>query len=73
MRELSERDIQQVSGAGAVSNLLNGELDAPARNLGTSLGSFAGNVASQSIHAVTHVASEVFNSVTSFIGNIFSR
>ena len=73
MRELSEKDVQQVSGAGVVTDLINGVLDAPARQIGSSIGAFAGDVAVRGVHTATNAVNELYKGVSSFVSGIFGR
>ncbi|MBL0876310.1 hypothetical protein HLB02_23310 [Serratia nevei] len=69
MRVLSENEIQQVSGAGLATDLLNEILDSPARKIGSSIGTFA----VQRVHTATSAVSEFFSGVSFFVGGVFNR
>lgn len=69
MRELTEKEIQQVSGAGRITDLINSALDAPARQIGSSLGAFAGKLAAQGFQ----IAASAVGELCKFVSGIFGR
>lgn len=75
MKELSEIETQHVSGAGfisdAITGFINDKLDAPARNAGEAVGSFAGNALQAGFHGITNLIGSVVHGATSLIGGIF--
>lgn len=77
MRELSEKEIHQVSGAGHVTDWVTGwineRLDTPARNLGSLVGTFAGNLVVEGFHKIISTANELNKGASSFISGIFNR
>ncbi|WP_297196658.1 hypothetical protein [uncultured Pluralibacter sp.] len=75
MKELSETEVQHVSGAGfisdAITGFINDKLDAPARNTGDAIGSFIGNTLQSGVHGVANAIGGVWHGVTSLVGGIF--
>lgn len=75
MKELSEKELQHVSGAGvisdAITNFISDKLDAPARNTGDAIGSFIGNTLQSGVHGLTSAIGSAWHGVTSLAGSIF--
>ncbi|MBW7984842.1 hypothetical protein [Enterobacillus tribolii] len=73
MKELTHSEIEAVSGAGFVSDLINNALDGPARAIGAAIGESLGKKVNQVVDGVTGAINKVFEDISSFIGGIFGR